>query len=452
MILRGFRERTRDFLRRHVIAISILGSIVCICGIIVTLISILLPGPERTVVPPSIELSRFVKPLEEKVMENTELVLDCSAAMSEPFAGGTKLEAAFEEIDRLLLIQIADADNLAFRQFGGGCDSDNTRLLVSFGQNQKDEVRTAARSVKVGGEAPLVTAVVEATSDFNEIERFAEACKRIIVILGSESFCEDDPMELIRQRLESRKDDIELSFVFIGDSSSATVTDELARIATATGGFFSPRKPPDLMAREVSEVFGTVIEFDPKIVSTELRAAQFAAGEDVTFFVRLLRLDNLGDGSDAYYLVDTVARRKKNVGHYFANTVAFWTLGDQEAELIAYQPLPGLHTTMKELPLLVGNAPFLFDSLADSPGFWEVDHTQYVKEDWNCTQLSWQMVFEMTFCWEKLETVSIWRVPLESMTFIDIQPHIATARGGCMAMSTHSTVESAYIRFDLSQL
>ena len=57
---------------------------------------------------------------------NTEIVLDRSAGMNQQFEGGTKLQAALASVENVLREQ-PSSENVAFRQFGGPCDGDNTQ-------------------------------------------------------------------------------------------------------------------------------------------------------------------------------------------------------------------------------------------------------------------------------------------------------------------------------------
>ena len=68
-------------------------------------------------------------PVIHRIQENTEIVLDLSAAMERPFEGTTRSAAAKRALETVLGLQVADRDNLAFRRFGGPCrDNDTTEI------------------------------------------------------------------------------------------------------------------------------------------------------------------------------------------------------------------------------------------------------------------------------------------------------------------------------------
>ena len=170
-----------------------------------------------------------------KVAINIEIVLDRSDAMSEPFDGSTKWKAAIGAVQESLELQIAKTDNLAFRQFGGDCSGDNTQLVVNFDQNNEDEVRKVLRKINPGGKTTLTSAIIEATGDFNDPERFGGVGKSIIVITGGGDSCNPNPAQFIRDRLRVSKN-VAVSFRLIGMGLTAEQRSDLEKIATETGG------------------------------------------------------------------------------------------------------------------------------------------------------------------------------------------------------------------------
>lgn len=169
---------------------------------------------------------------------NVAIVLDRSAAMAQPFDGGTKWDAVIQALDSKME-PIGDGDNLALRTFGGPCRGKNTELLVGFDHGNKEVVRSRLRSLKPAGETSLTDAMIAAIGDFNDPERFAGRNKSIIVITGGEQFCSDAPAEAIRKRLSkqiSNDQPIELEFRYIGVGIPAPLQEELIRVAEDTGG------------------------------------------------------------------------------------------------------------------------------------------------------------------------------------------------------------------------
>jgi hypothetical protein len=180
----------------------------------------------------------FPKPEDpHDIHEIMEIVLDRSEGMGGGFEGGTKLQAAAESA-RNALDPLADNDVLALRQFGGPCDGDNTRMAVKPGQNNKRKIKDSLRSLAVGGQSTLVNAVIQATGDFDESERFKGVRKRIVVVTGSRDACSHrDPIASIRDRMERIKSaGIQLDFHFIGIGLGEAEREDVTRIADATGG------------------------------------------------------------------------------------------------------------------------------------------------------------------------------------------------------------------------
>ncbi len=93
---------------------------------------------------------------------NVVILLDRSTAMGEPLNGSTKLEGAIEVINEDILDQkVADLQNLAFRQYGGTCDGDNSELVVTFGQKNKDTIQDALGGIAIDGRPTLVSGILK---------------------------------------------------------------------------------------------------------------------------------------------------------------------------------------------------------------------------------------------------------------------------------------------------
>ena len=181
--------------------------------------------------------SSLFKP--KKILTNIEIVVDRSQGMREPFDGGTKWEAALSAIDNALSVQVADADNLSLRQFGGLCVGQSTELLVDFDTHNRNAVRERLRGIILDGETTLTSALVEATGDFNDLDRFGGVRKSLIVITGGEDSCHQDAAERIRQRLQNMANigaPIDVSFRFIGMGLTQNQKEDFEKIASETGG------------------------------------------------------------------------------------------------------------------------------------------------------------------------------------------------------------------------
>ena len=172
-----------------------------------------------------------------KVQENIEIILDRSLQMTQTFENRTRLDAAAKALTDILRLQVADRDNLAYREFGGACqgDSANTELRVEFQQNNATRIRDSLSVVSPRGEATLVDAVTKAAYDFEDRERFDGVNKRVLIITGSIGTCfRRQAAETIRQRLANR--DIRPEFTFIGIDIPLDDRQEFIEIAQATGG------------------------------------------------------------------------------------------------------------------------------------------------------------------------------------------------------------------------
>lgn len=203
-----------------------------------------------------------------KVLNNTLIVLDKSAAMAEPFDGNTKFEAAKNALLRKSLIKVATKDNLALRLFGGECfEESSSRLAIKFGQDNKKDVEKEIAKIQVAdlkGETTLVTAVINATGDFNPPERFSNVSTQIIVIAGGFDSCPGTSAQDIIDRLAQSK--IKLDIQLIGLRIPRDKTAPFAEIAQATGGkpfFVNTEEELDLLFEK------------PKVASTFFEAKEF---------------------------------------------------------------------------------------------------------------------------------------------------------------------------------
>ncbi|MEV6242248.1 VWA domain-containing protein [Lentzea sp. NPDC051838] len=110
-------------------------------------------------------------------------------------------------------------DSQSLRSFGGECGSDdNTTQLVGFGTGNRQEIASAARSVRQGAKATLQRGIVEAVNDFDS--RFslkAKQVNRIIVVTRhGEDACDSDTgfvQRQIRDRVAAAGLTIEFRFI-----------------------------------------------------------------------------------------------------------------------------------------------------------------------------------------------------------------------------------------------
>jgi tetratricopeptide (TPR) repeat protein len=165
---------------------------------------------------------------------NTEIVLDASAAMGDPFgSSGTKLDAAADAVGSFAVP--FTNEGLALRDFGGGCDEAG-ELLVDFGEDHGDDVRDAAAEQQPGGDSNLANAVIAAIDDFADVERFPDpdSPKRVVVFTGAVDDClgESAAGEI---RREVERTGIDAVFKLVGVKVSAEDRGRLRSLRNGLG-------------------------------------------------------------------------------------------------------------------------------------------------------------------------------------------------------------------------
>ncbi|HET6997793.1 MAG TPA: hypothetical protein VFI03_04315 [Solirubrobacterales bacterium] len=164
---------------------------------------------------------------------NTQIILDASAGMAEPFGEGTKLEAATEAIrDYVVPLQ---EEGLALRRTGRSCD-EGGELLVDFGKDHSDDVAEEAAAQRAEGESSLAYAVIEAISEFTASENFQgpASTRQVVIIAGAaEDECLDNAPAEIRRRLDSSG--IDATFKMVALKPSQGTREQLASFTEALG-------------------------------------------------------------------------------------------------------------------------------------------------------------------------------------------------------------------------
>lgn len=173
------------------------------------------------------------------VHDNTELIVDRSKAMGDPWEGTTKLQAAASAA-KSVVATIATGENLALRQFGGPCQDSNSELVVPFAQNNARRVQSRLAGLSATGNTALNRAINEAIGDFADQKRFEGTNKRILVITGSDDTCQAaEVREAIREKLAADAAGaykIRLDFRFIGLGLRPEQQQNLNELAKLTGG------------------------------------------------------------------------------------------------------------------------------------------------------------------------------------------------------------------------
>jgi len=181
----------------------------------------------------------LTKKAPEVVHDNTELIVDRSQAMHEPWEKTTRLDAA-QSAGKAVVATIAEGENLALRQFGGPCQASSTDLVVPFAQHNAKRVQTKLANLTAAGNAPLNRAINEAIGDFGDQKRFEGANRRILVITGSDDTCQaPEVRQAIRDKLAADASGtykIRLDFRFIGIGLRPEQQQNLTELAKITGG------------------------------------------------------------------------------------------------------------------------------------------------------------------------------------------------------------------------
>jgi hypothetical protein len=133
-------------------------------------------------------------------LKNTEIILDASAHMGDPFGRVTKLDIAAVAAGQWAVS--GDEAGLALRRVGGSCGEPG-QALVDFGKGHSDEVREAALEQDPAGKSNLAAAVRAAVAEFGDA-RFHQpgADNQVMVFVGGKDECGGVPGQDIRDELE----------------------------------------------------------------------------------------------------------------------------------------------------------------------------------------------------------------------------------------------------------
>jgi hypothetical protein len=133
-------------------------------------------------------------------LSNTEIVLDASSSMAEPFGDGTKLEAAADAIGQY--VTPLSNEGLALWRTGGGC-GESGENLVHLGSDHSDDVQEAAAEQQPSGMSNMSYVVRAAIDDFSGEEfRGASPAERVLIFMGGEDECAEDASVEIRDELD----------------------------------------------------------------------------------------------------------------------------------------------------------------------------------------------------------------------------------------------------------
>lgn len=134
-----------------------------------------------------------------------------------------------------------DSDALALRRFGGECGADgNTKLLVDFGTDNRQDIVRAARQAPVGGRATLLRGIVQAVDDFTTTfaigagQRAKQVNRIVVVTRHGKDACDDDT-DFVRREIGERirAAGLDIEFRLIGYQVPEDQSEGLKSIAGA---------------------------------------------------------------------------------------------------------------------------------------------------------------------------------------------------------------------------
>jgi hypothetical protein len=149
----------------------------------------------------------------------TEIIVDASLNMREKFPGvnKTKWDSVSSTVQNVLQNQ-HKTDNISIRVFGGDCrkNDTNTKLLTEFGKSNFSEMIYELSKVQPRGKASLKSAIINATADFSELEHLNTVTRRLILVIGSNKFCIDQPSFLAKQLKQRLGEAYKIEAIVIG--------------------------------------------------------------------------------------------------------------------------------------------------------------------------------------------------------------------------------------------
>ena len=200
----------------------------------------------------------FLAPKQPEVVHDaTEIIIDRSRRMGDPWEGTTRMAVAVNAAD-LILKTIAAGENLALREFGGPCERARGSLDVPFAENNADKVKGRIVGLRPNGQATLYGAINEAIGDFGRQKYFEGSYRRILVITGSDDACGNSYLlDAIGGKLEehAKSYNIRLDVHFLGVGLEQSQKENLKSLLRVTGGTPSFADRPDDVARLVRDWF-----------------------------------------------------------------------------------------------------------------------------------------------------------------------------------------------------
>ncbi len=211
-----------------------------------------------------------------------QIVIDASRSMWGRMDGEPKMEVA-----RNILLDAADwmpQDlDLALRAYGSVSpteqnDCTDSTLLVPFGADSRDSIRTAVTELRPRGQTPIAHALEQAANDFAELES-----ERTLVLVtdGIES-CGGDPVAAAHAL---REQGLAIHVIGFGMGTDENTVDEdvtsLGAIAEAGGGMFLTAGS----AAELKTALEATVATRYRVLQGETVVAESQLGSDEQFFL-----------------------------------------------------------------------------------------------------------------------------------------------------------------------
>ena len=203
-----------------------------------------------------------------------EIVVDASRSMWGRMYGEPKMAVAKETLEDVSYWFPQNLD-LALRAYGSTSPSEkadcaDSRLLVPFGEQNRDPIRSAIAGLRPLGQTPIAYSLREAASDFGALES-----DRALVLLtdGIES-CGGDPIQAAR---ELRQEGIVVHVIGFGLGNTADEdTASLRAVANASGGRYVTAGSAEELKAALAQTVAT--SFD--VFKGNIKVASGALGSD----------------------------------------------------------------------------------------------------------------------------------------------------------------------------
>jgi len=208
-----------------------------------------------------------------------EIVVDASRSMWGRMHGEPKMVVA-KEILQDVSYWFPEDLQLALRAYGSTSPSDNadcgdSRLLVPFGDDNREPIREAIASLRPLGQTPIAYALNQAARDFGTLQN-----DRALVLLtdGIES-CGGDPVQAARE-LREQGIVVHLIGFGLGNADDADAA-SLQAVADASGGRFVTASS----AEELKEALAQTVATAFSVFKGGIEVANGSLGSDKTLYL-----------------------------------------------------------------------------------------------------------------------------------------------------------------------